>query len=115
MALAVAVVTLATQLRTNSAFAGASLVTLMTWGEALSTLIQYYTQVETSIGAVSRLKAFAENVVSENMDGEDLEPPEEWPTRGSIEIKGVSASYKWVQIDQYLPRQILTNFMKERV
>ncbi|RMJ01454.1 hypothetical protein CDV36_015802 [Fusarium kuroshium] len=93
MILAVAVVAMATQLRTNSGFAGASLVTLMTWGEALSSLIQYYTQLETSIGAVSRLKAFAENVPSENMDGEDLEPPEEWPTQGNIEIKGVSASY----------------------
>ncbi|KAF5020338.1 hypothetical protein F66182_7644 [Fusarium sp. NRRL 66182] len=94
MLLAVAVVAMATQLRTNSGFAGSSLVTLMTWGEGLSTLIQYYTQVEISLGAVSRLKAFAENVPSENLEGEDLEPPEEWPTRGDIEIRGVSASYK---------------------
>ncbi|RSL46129.1 hypothetical protein CEP54_013989 [Fusarium duplospermum] len=94
MALAVAVIALATQLRTNSGFAGASLVTLMSWGEALSTLIQYYTQLETSIGAVSRLRTFAQNVLPENLDGEDLEPPEEWPTRGNIEIRGVSASYK---------------------
>ncbi|KAF4436891.1 ABC transporter [Fusarium austroafricanum] len=94
MILAVGVVTLATQLRTNSGFAGSSLVTLMTWGEAISSLIQYYTQVEICIGAVSRLKAFAENVASENLDGEDLEPPEEWPTQGNIEIRGISASYK---------------------
>ncbi|KAF9768184.1 ABC transporter fgm5, partial [Fusarium sp. DS 682] len=94
MVLAVGVVALATQLRTNSGFAGSSLVTLMTWGESISSLIQYYTQVEISIGAVSRLKAFAENVASENLDGEDLEPPEEWPTQGNIEIRGISASYK---------------------
>jgi ABC-type multidrug transport system fused ATPase/permease subunit len=94
MVMAVGVVTLATQLRTNSGFAGSSLVTLMTWGESISSLIQYYTQVEISIGAVSRLKAFAENVASENLDGEDLEPPEEWPAQGKIEIRGISASYK---------------------
>ncbi|KAF5267203.1 hypothetical protein FOXYS1_1935 [Fusarium oxysporum] len=94
MVLAVGVVTFATQLRTNSGFAGSSLVTLMTCGESISSLIQYYTQVEISIGAVSRLKAFAENVASENLDGEDLEPPEEWPAQGNIEIRGISASYK---------------------
>lgn len=93
MVISVMVVTLATQLRTNSGFAGASLVTLMTWGEVISTLIRYYTQVETSIGAVSRIKTFSEKVKSENLDGEDMELPEEWPDQGSIEIRGVSASY----------------------
>lgn len=93
MVISVIVVTLATQLRTNSGFAGASLVTLMTWGEVISTLIRYYTQVETSIGAVSRIKTFSEKVRSENLDGEDMELPEEWPDQGSIEIRGVSASY----------------------
>ncbi|EWY89729.1 hypothetical protein FOYG_10530 [Fusarium oxysporum NRRL 32931] len=94
MVLAIGVVTISTQLRTNSGFAGSSLVTLMTWGDSISSLIQYYTQVEISIGAVSRLKAFAENVASENLDREDLEPPEEWPTQGNIVIRGISASYK---------------------
>ncbi|KAH6972083.1 ABC transporter [Ilyonectria sp. MPI-CAGE-AT-0026] len=93
MVISVMVVTLATQLRTNSGFAGASLVTLMTWGETISTLIRYYTQVETSIGAVSRIKTFSEKVKSENLDGEDMELPEEWPDQGSIKIMGVSASY----------------------
>lgn len=94
MVLAVGVVAISTQLRTNSGFAGSSLVTLMTWGESISSLIQYYTQVEVSIGAVSRLKAFAQNVPSENLEHEDLEPAEEWPTQGDIAIRGVSASYK---------------------
>ena len=50
-------------------------------------------QVETSIGAVSRIKTFSEKVKSENLDGEDMELPEEWPDQGSIKIRGVSASY----------------------
>ncbi|KAF0641998.1 hypothetical protein NXS19_010672 [Fusarium pseudograminearum] len=94
MVLAIGVVSISTQLRTNSGFAGSSLVTLMTWGDSISSLIQYYTQVEVSIGAVSRLKAFAQNVPSENLEHEDLEPAEEWPTKGDIAIRGVSASYK---------------------
>ncbi|KAJ0326928.1 hypothetical protein COL5a_006483 [Colletotrichum fioriniae] len=91
--LAVVLVTLATQLRANSGFTGASLVTLMSWGETLSSLVRFYTQLETSIGAVSRIKTFSEKVSPEDLDGEDIEPPEEWPETGHIEINGVSASY----------------------
>ncbi|KAL2882737.1 hypothetical protein SGCOL_001948 [Colletotrichum sp. CLE4] len=91
--LAVVLVTLATQLRANSGFTGASLVTLMSWGETLSSLVRFYTQLETSIGAVSRIKTFSEKVTPEDLEGEDIEPPEEWPETGRIEINGVSASY----------------------
>ncbi|KAL2257594.1 hypothetical protein VTK26DRAFT_9425 [Humicola hyalothermophila] len=91
--LAVAVVTLSTQLRFNMAFTGASLVTLMSFGDSLAWLIKFYATLETSIGAISRLKTFSEQVESENREGEDLVPPKEWPFRGSIKIDGVSASY----------------------
>jgi ATP-binding cassette, subfamily C (CFTR/MRP), member 1 len=91
--IAIILTTLATQLRTNSGFTGASLVTLMQFGEAVTTIIRYYTMLETSIGAVSRLKTFSEKVVPEDLLGEDVVPPEEWPQNGQIEINGVSASY----------------------
>ncbi|KAK4202032.1 putative multidrug resistance-associated protein [Triangularia verruculosa] len=91
--LAVAVITLSTQMRSNTAFTGASLVTLMIFGEAFSYIIRFYTMLETSIGAVSRLKAFGETVKSENREGEDLMPAEDWPSKGEIKIEGVSASY----------------------
>lgn len=93
-ALALVVVTLATQLRSNTAFTGASLVTLMAFGDNLSYLVRMYTSLETSIGAVSRLKSFSEKVKSEKLEGEDVVPPREWPLRGSIQLNGVSASYR---------------------
>lgn len=91
--LAVVVVTLATQVRSSTALTGASLITLMTFGDVLKYIIRWWTQLETSIGAISRLKSFGENVKSESLDGEDIKPPREWPLRGAIEISGVSASY----------------------
>ncbi|KAI0602863.1 ATPase-like protein [Biscogniauxia sp. FL1348] len=91
---ALAVVTLATQLRGNTALTGASLVTLMTFGDVLNYIIRWWTQLETSIGAVSRLKNFSEKVKPEDQDGENILPPPEWPLRGAIEIRGVSASYE---------------------
>ncbi|KAL2131166.1 hypothetical protein VTI74DRAFT_5453 [Chaetomium olivicolor] len=91
--LALAVVTMATQLRSNTAFTGAGLIALMSFGENLAHIIRFYTLLETSIGAISRLKAFSENVKPESKEGEDLVPPREWPLQGGIELKGVSATY----------------------
>ncbi|KAI0879864.1 P-loop containing nucleoside triphosphate hydrolase protein [Annulohypoxylon maeteangense] len=92
-ALASVVVTLATQLHSNRAFTGASLITLMNFGNSLSFLVRMYTSLETSIGAISRLKNFGDKVQPESLEDEDLAPPVEWPIRGSIRIDGVSASY----------------------
>jgi ATP-binding cassette subfamily C (CFTR/MRP) protein 1 len=91
--IAVAVVTLVTQLRSSRGFAGASLLTLMTFGDVLNFIIRWFTQLETSIGGVGRLKNFSEMVRLESQEGEDVAPPIEWPLRGGIQITGVSASY----------------------
>ncbi|KAK3996623.1 canalicular multispecific organic anion transporter 1 [Cladorrhinum sp. PSN332] len=101
--LAFSVVTLSTQLRSNTALAGASLVTLMSFGEALTYIIKFYTMLETSIGAVARLKTFSETVESENKEGDDLIPPPEWPSQGAIEIKDVSAAYGTEEDDCQAP------------
>lgn len=92
--LAVTVVTLATQLRSGTAVTGASLVTLMTLGNILNYIVRWYTQIETSIGAVGRLKSFSDHMASESLEGEDVIPPAEWPMKGAIHINGVSASYE---------------------
>jgi len=97
--LAVVLTTLATQLQTNSGFTGASFVTLMSFGESISYIIQFYTLLETSLGAVSRLKTFGEKVTPEDLPGENVSPPEEWPQNGAIEIDDVSASYTYVNHD----------------
>ncbi|KAL9106441.1 MAG: hypothetical protein Q9227_008529 [Pyrenula ochraceoflavens] len=91
--LAVSVVTLSTQVHSSTTLTGASLVTLMTFGDVLDYIIRWWTQLETSIGAISRLKNFSEKVKSENLEGEDITPPEQWPLNGDIKINGVSASY----------------------
>lgn len=92
--LAVVIVTMGTQLSSNTGLTGASLVTLMTFGNTLMWLIRNYTQLETSLGAINRLKTFSENVKAEGKEGEDIKPDESWPQRGEISICGVSASYR---------------------
>jgi ABC-type multidrug transport system fused ATPase/permease subunit len=85
---------LAVQLCSNSGLTGASLVTLMSFGDSLSGIVIYFTRLETSIGAIARLQTFNETVKPEDTSEGDLVPPEDWPQKGVIELKGVSASYE---------------------
>lgn len=94
--LAIAVVAMATQMRSSTALTGAGIITLMTFGDILNYIIRWFTQLETSIGAVSRIKSFSENVVPETAESENQIPPEEWPSSGHIELRNVSASYKYI-------------------
>ncbi|KAH8761640.1 ATPase-like protein [Diaporthe sp. PMI_573] len=91
--MATLIVILATQGHSSTGFTGASLVSIMSLGASLGSLIRRYTMLETSIGAVARIKRFSEVVKPEEQEGEDFNPPEQWPTGGSIQINGVSASY----------------------
>ncbi|KAJ6005636.1 hypothetical protein N7451_003580 [Penicillium sp. IBT 35674x] len=93
MVIAVVLTTLAVRLRSSSGFAGASLYSLMSFGENLSGVVFFYTRLETSIGAIARLKNFNETVTPEDREEEDISPDEGWPERGTVEIKGVSARY----------------------
>ncbi|KAK1980153.1 P-loop containing nucleoside triphosphate hydrolase protein [Colletotrichum cereale] len=96
--LATIIVTLATQLRASSGLTGASLVTLMSFGETLTVIVQSYTVLETSIGAVARIKTFSDTVTPETGPDEDLIPEQSWPEQGAINIKAVSASYGAAQV-----------------
>jgi ATP-binding cassette subfamily C (CFTR/MRP) protein 1 len=84
--IALLIVTLSTQLRSNTGFAGASMVSLISFGKTSANLIQMYTLLETSIGAVGRLKSFSENTSPEDLPGEDVVPAASWPEKGRIEI-----------------------------
>ena len=94
MVMAAVLTTLAVRMHSSSGFTGASLVTLMSFGENLSGIVIFYTKLETSIGAIARLKTFNETVVPEDKDGEDIIPSLQWPETGSIRLNGVSASYR---------------------
>ena len=94
MVMAAVLTTLAVRLHSNSGFAGASLFTLLSFGENLSGIVVFYTRLETSIGAISRLRTFNEIVKAEDREEEDFIPPEPWPSNGVLELKGVSATYE---------------------
>lgn len=57
----------------------------------VSQLIQSWTLLETSVGAVTRINEFAKSTPKE-LDGPDT-APENWPSKGAINISGLYAKY----------------------
>jgi len=77
----------------SAGFVGLALLNVTGFNESLAQVITTWTQVETSIGAIARLKIFSQQTASENLPGENEDVPDNWPSHGTIEFKNVSASY----------------------
>ena len=92
-ALGLVVVFLAVQFQASSGFTGVALINLMSLDTMLKQVIMKWTELETSIGAVSRVKSFSETIASEHLPSERQVPPRNWPQHGNIDIDKVSASY----------------------
>ncbi|KAI9044363.1 P-loop containing nucleoside triphosphate hydrolase protein [Aspergillus affinis] len=62
------------------------------FNQLLSSFISSWTQFETSLGAIARVKSFVENTPFEYR-GEGRRLPEFWPEKGSIDIQDVCVDY----------------------
>ena len=91
---AVIVVILAVKLRGSSGFAGVALTQVMFLNLTLREIILTWTDVETSIGSVSRVKVFSETTESEHLREEANQPPKDWPLVGKIDFHSIVASYE---------------------
>ncbi|GKZ26663.1 hypothetical protein AbraCBS73388_002914 [Aspergillus brasiliensis] len=74
--------------------AGLGLLNIINVSESLKQLISNWTVLETSIGAVSRVRQFQDDVQPEDRPDGHIEVPARWPERGDIKFFGVSASYR---------------------
>lgn len=100
MAMALILVTLAVKITsTTSADAiGLALVSLVGYGESLALLIQYWTNLETSLGAIARLRTYTNETPVEKDPDQPIVPPRDWPMSGKIELRSLRAKYKSVSI-----------------
>ncbi|KUI69238.1 Multidrug resistance-associated protein 1 [Cytospora mali] len=94
--LALVLVSMAVALRShmNPGFLGLALVNMMNLSHSLTKLVQYWTNLETTLGAIARIKDFAENTPVEGLPGEDAVPDADWPSQGALRFENVSASYE---------------------
>lgn len=92
---AAAVVALAISLvgTTSPGRLGMSLSSVVGFNTSLGWFLMFWTQLETSLGAIARLKGFEEGTSPEDKAAETFIPAADWPNRGNIDFKGVSASY----------------------
>lgn len=95
--LAVILIALAVTLRhsMNSSLLGVAMVSVVNFSQTLSSFVNYWTRLETSLGAVARTRQFIAETPAESSD-ESAAIPTEWPSDCCIEFKDVSASYQYV-------------------
>jgi ATP-binding cassette subfamily C (CFTR/MRP) protein 1 len=72
---------------------GVSLVMVMTFGSVLMRMIKTWTMMESSIGAVARVKQFVADTEPEQKGACMAEMAQDWPTQGNVELKSLVAAY----------------------
>ncbi|KAK1723296.1 ABC transporter [Colletotrichum acutatum] len=71
---------------------GVSLIMVTGFSEVLARLIQTWTKLESSVGAVARVRRFHKETETETSVGK-ASLPFEWPSSGALSFSDVSASY----------------------
>lgn len=96
LALAVIVMTMAIELggTTSGGLLGITLNNILSFNQALSVLVTSWTSLETSLGAIARIKTFSENTPNENSADATVEIPEEWPQNGEVRLSNISITYE---------------------
>lgn len=104
-ALAVLLVSLAVALResVDAGLLGVALVSVMGFGYLLMLLLKYWADLETSLGAVARIREFQMETPAEVDGGAEVESV--WPDQGRVKIRDVAAAYD--------DHQVLRNFNLE--
>jgi ATP-binding cassette subfamily C (CFTR/MRP) protein 1 len=77
----------------NAGSVGVSLLMVIGFSETLARLIQNWTKLESSVGAVARVKRFRNETESEETEDRNSIVPLDWPQSGAIKFKNVVASY----------------------
>jgi ATP-binding cassette, subfamily C (CFTR/MRP), member 1 len=85
----------------GAGYVGLAVLNVITFSQSLSQIIRNWTELETSIGAIARVRQFVDTTANENRPEETQPLPESindngalsWPPRGAIEFRNVSASY----------------------
>ncbi|RAH71174.1 putative ABC transporter [Aspergillus aculeatinus CBS 121060] len=94
-ALATIVVATAVALRrqVSGAQIGIALNVMLVTNTTLLSLVVSWTSLETSLGAIARLKTLEEFTPTEGGKAGGLDPPGHWPSKGELQFDNVTASY----------------------
>jgi ABC-type multidrug transport system fused ATPase/permease subunit len=99
--IAVLLIVLVVVLRGTSLGAGSvgvALLNVIQFSQSIKLMVTFWTNLETHIGSVVRVREFTQNVESEDQPGEDGDIPQNWPSNGAVSFHSVSAAYRYVPI-----------------
>ncbi|KAK9786665.1 hypothetical protein SCARD494_11156 [Seiridium cardinale] len=77
--------------RVDPGLLGVALTNVTSFGQTMTQVIMFWTELETSLGAITRIREFIADTPKER-EGLD-EPPATWPSRGAISISGLSVKF----------------------
>ncbi|KAK2600118.1 hypothetical protein QQS21_005133 [Conoideocrella luteorostrata] len=75
-------------------FAGVALANLINLSGSLTTVVNVWTQMETSIASIQRIRDFEKDVPSETKGLSKTAVTSDWPSKGEINIQNLVATYK---------------------
>lgn len=77
-------------------YVGVALLNVIMFSQSIKLLIMFWTNLETHIGSIMRVKTFTETVHSEDLPSECEPVPSDWPSQGNIEFELLSADYRYL-------------------
>ncbi|KAI1318298.1 putative ABC transporter [Xylariaceae sp. FL0255] len=80
--------------RISGAQVGIALNIMLVANSTLLKLVESWTTLETSLGAISRFKTLEETTPVEGGTSRSIDPPKDWPSAGTIDFKNIAASYQ---------------------
>jgi ATP-binding cassette subfamily C (CFTR/MRP) protein 1 len=95
-AMAVLLIILVVTLRgkISPGFVGVALLNVILFSQSIKMLLTFWTNLETHIGSIARIKSFTESTELENLTLETRLPPPEWPQSGAVEFDNIVSEYK---------------------
>ncbi|KAF4332182.1 ABC transporter integral membrane type 1 [Fusarium beomiforme] len=83
----------------SAGLVGLAVVHVTTLAKSLSDLVMQWTEMETSLGAVSRIYRFTRETSREGQPDDGLwSLPEGWPRSGNVTFESVSATYEYANL-----------------
>lgn len=80
--------------KVNPSLLGVALVNMMRLGGNMKGIILYWSILETSLGAITRIRTFSEKTPTELEPRENSHPTNGWPSRGTLEVNNLSVQYE---------------------
>ncbi|CAK7207178.1 hypothetical protein SEUCBS139899_009986 [Sporothrix eucalyptigena] len=109
LAIGVIVLTVFLKGTTTGGQVGIALTAVLKTNSYLLRLVEAWTKLETSLGAVSRVRSFENDVPPEDSCTQALLPPPSWPSLGGIRFNHVSASYSAKATAEMTPKVLALN------